>query len=202
MKQEMINKILSEELSRGMFENFIRFKLPIKEREILNMTLGLEDKTPQSLEKVCKKFRITKKNYQNILKKALKEFIEEKEKLKKALKKLKEERKKWKPIVDKPPEWRGLYLKPDDFSNFRELKDFVWRLFEKGYRIDKTEFLQYTDLPPYLADLAFRREIWICNKKVRKCYIFVFITEKEYKLFDLIEDLFSLHQKTKRNKKK
>jgi len=164
MNQEtIINKILSQDLLREQFKRIL-LELTLREQKILSLVLGLENEAPpRSLEDVCKKFRITKIQYQKILRKAIKKFEEEERK----------------PAGAKPG-WRYSYLRSSQFSNFEEFKDFVWKLFKKNYKIDKIGFFQYSHL------LETSEEMWICNTKARKCYILIAITDQEKKFFDVL----------------
>jgi hypothetical protein len=164
MDQEtLINKILSQDLLREEFKRVV-LELTPREQKILSLALGLENgASSRSLEDVCRKFKITKIQYQRILRKAIKRFEEEKRK----------------PIGAKPG-WRYSYLSSSQFSNFEEFKDMVWKLFKKGYKIDKVEFFQYSHLS------KTSEEMWICNKKARKCYIFIAITDQDKKFFDVL----------------
>lgn len=179
-EETLIKKILSEEIPKQIFDLGISLEFTQKEIKILSMAFGLEDEKAHNLEKVCKRFKITKSQYKRILRKVLKKYDE----------------KIHRPLGAKRG-WRYSYLSPLDFPNFEEFKNFVRKLYEKGYAREKTmSGFIWTDVPLKFLHLFPNCEIWISHKKARKCYIFTFSGTTENKeAAKFLEDLFNTKKK-------
>jgi len=84
------------------------------------------------------------------------------------------------------------------FPNYEKLEEFIRKLFKKKYRITeiREESYIWEDLPSSLwpSDIT---EMWICNKKERKCYLFEPVTKREDSFFRLLPSYFSKKRKLK-----
>jgi hypothetical protein len=159
-------------------------KLNPKEQKVLSMRFGLKDGLPRSLESVCKELGVTITQIRQIENKIFKKLREEKKG----------------PIkIDGRFEkgWRYFILNSRNFSNFKQLEEYIWKLFEKGYKITKAraEIMHiYAPERPEIPTEVNITEMWLCNKKRKKCYLFKPETEQEKKLFDILFYLYSHHK--------
>lgn len=84
------------------------------------------------------------------------------------------------------------YWKTLKFPNYEKFEEFVWKLFEKDYKITKKESESYIiHTYPWSLNSNFPSknipEIWIYNNKERKCYLFDDpVTDQEKDLFEFL----------------